>query len=284
MATLYIGKSLSDDDQLWRYVPIEGLIGLLDAQALYFSPLTSFQHTDPFEGYMPPAGMEALASIAHDSQKRILADIDRLESYIGPGKGESQIAQMRADAKTHTLQMRDSFKKITQCLTVNCWHRNPHESEAMWGLYSRSGAAIRTSVASIRKSLTKNEQAHVVQMGAIKYLDFGDKALKPGDCVTADGHLMGMIKRMAYAHENEVRMYISGDIDPRNVSAAEPKPNSLNVDVDVLIESLVISPFASPLMRSSIRAIAKRYGIEDSKVVDSPLLADCEYLFSSYDA
>jgi hypothetical protein len=151
-------------------------------------------------------------------------------------------------------------------------------------LYSRSGVAIKSSVSAIRSALIKNEQSHVVLMGSVKYLDFGDKTLKPSDCLSADGHLIGMIKRVAYAHENEVRMCISGNIDPRNISAAEPKPHSLDVDVGLLIESLVISPFATPLMRGSIRAIAKQYGIESDKIVDSPLLADCEYLFSSYDA
>lgn len=282
MADLKIGKSMADDDVLWRYVPLEGLINMLESQSLHFSPLEAYQNTDPFEGYVPKVAMDAMASISSNTQKLNLATIERLERHVGPNLAPEKISELREAASQFKKEMGNVVKKVVKCLTVNCWHRNQHESEAMWRLYSHSGVAIRTTVSKIRASLHANKQPHIVHMGAIKYLDFADSTLSPPDCVTDDGQLFGMIKRIAYSHENEVRMYITGNIDTKNYAAASPEPISLDIDAMTLIDSLVISPFASTSMRKSIQAIAKKYGIASSKLIESPLLENCEYLFGSY--
>lgn len=282
MADLKIGKSMADHDVLWRYVPLEGLINMLDSQSLHFSPLEAYQNTDPFEGYVPKVAMDAMASISLNSQKLNLAAIDSLEKHIGAHTAPEKISEFREAASQLKKEMGDVVKKVAKCLTVNCWHRNQHESEAMWRLYSHSGVAIRTTVSAIRAALEMNKQSHIVHMGAIKYLDFADDSLSPADCVTDDGQLFGMVKRIAYSHENEVRLYITGSIDPKNYAAASPEPISLDIDAMILIDSLVISPFASISMRKSIQSIAKKYGVASSKVIESPLLENCEYLFGSY--
>lgn len=282
MATIQIGEGLNEDEKLWRYIPLEILIHLLDSRTLYFTPLADYHRSDPFEGYLPKVGMDAFASVSRIHQQRMHADIDHLERYLGPNLGRQQIAKLRKDVSQFHKETGDMVKKIASCVVVNCWHRNQHESEGMWGLYSRSGVAIRTSVKSMKHALQGNDQSHLIYIGAVKYLDFADELLKTSDCLTADGHMIGMIKRVAYAHENEVRMLITGDIDPKNPAAATPKPKLVKIDIDTLIEGLVISPFASVPMRNSIRAVAAKYGIDASKVTDSPLLENCEYLFESY--
>jgi hypothetical protein len=282
MLKLNIGKSLKDEDVLWRYLHLEGFINLLESNALHFSPLTAYQRSDPFEGFMPRVAMEALASVTAQSQKRMIEHIDALEQKIGLDKGRQQISQLRADVANHPTEMKEVYKKIMSCLMVNCWHKNEHESEAMWGLYSKSGVAIKTTVGSIKSALEKNQQAHVIGMGAIKYIDFADKALTAGDCVTEDGHLMGMIKRVAYAHEKEVRMYITRVMDRGAMESIQPSPTSVEVDVMRLIEEVVISPFASASLRKSIQAVSRKYGIDLSKVSSSPLLDNCEYLLDAY--
>ncbi len=282
MADFKVGKSMTDDDVLWRYIPLEGLINMLDSQSLHFSPLETYQNTDPFEGYLPKVAMDAMAAISLKYQQQNLKSIDDLEKHIGAHRASDKIAQLRETGGQFQRDMGSAFKKIAKCVTVNCWHRNQHESEAMWRLYSHSGVAIRTTVSAMRAALLMNKQSHVVHLGAIKYLDFANNSLKPSDCVTEDGQLVGMVKRIAYSHENEIRLLIAGNIDPRDPTAASPMPNSLNIDALTLVESLVISPFASVAMRKSIHAVTKKYGVDPNKVTDSPLLANCEYLFDSY--
>lgn len=48
-----VSKSLSSEMILWRYMSIDKLIDLLSKNQLFLAPLSSFQKTDPFEGYAP---------------------------------------------------------------------------------------------------------------------------------------------------------------------------------------------------------------------------------------
>ncbi len=140
-----------------------------------------------------------------------------------------------------------------------------------------------TSVGAIKAALAENQQDHHIFMGAVKYLDFSSKDLTPPDCVSEDGHLMGMLKRIAYAHENEVRMYITGKRAPRDLSIHDPAPAIVSLDVHKLIEGIVISPVASRSIEQSIRAVCKWGNVDPSKVCKSPLLENCEYLLGGYD-
>jgi len=189
---------------------------------------------------------------------------------------------MQQRPREHKSQMRGIYRNIVSCLMVNCWYRSAHESEGMWGLYSKEGIAIKTSVGAIKAALVENQQDHVIHMGAIKYLDFTSTDLTPPDCVTQDGHLIGMIKRVDYAHENEVRMHITR---PRELGSNEdlkPAPTHVSVDVAKLIEGVVISPFAGSSIRQSIQTVCRWGGIEPSKVSTSNLLKNCENLLDVY--
>jgi hypothetical protein len=122
----------------------------------------------------------------------------------------------------------------------------------------------------------------VIHAGAIKYIDFADKSLKPADCVTEDGQLIGMIKRVAYAHENEVRMYIARGREKGSLELQEPTPTRVSVNVDELLEAVVISPFAGETIERSVRAICRWGSIDENIVSKSNLLDNCEYLLDVY--
>ena len=231
---------------------------------------------------MPRVAHDAFASISINSQQEMLSSVDDLENWLGKDKAQSEIARIRADIKLHLKQMGEIYRTLTSCIAVNCWHRSDHESEAMWNLYSKSGVAIKTTVRSIKNSLAANSQPYTVQVGAIKYMDFLDPNLSPQDCVTPDGHLMGMIKRLAYAHEREVRMSISDIGDPKKILGLKPSPKLLDIDPLELIDELVISPFASIPMKNSILAVSKIYSLPSERISQSQLLENCEFLLKSY--
>jgi hypothetical protein len=56
-------SQLAGGTSLWRYVSLDKLVDLLATGDLFFAPLASFVRTDPFEGYLPAAAMEAHAGI-----------------------------------------------------------------------------------------------------------------------------------------------------------------------------------------------------------------------------
>lgn len=53
MATLKVGKSLTDTDVLWRYLPLDKFIDFLESRTLFFTPLAWFEKTDLFEDGFP---------------------------------------------------------------------------------------------------------------------------------------------------------------------------------------------------------------------------------------
>lgn len=281
MVTLEIGKSLKDTDVLWRYLSLEKFIDLVESKTLFFTPLAWYSKTDPFEGYMPQAGMEAMASISRKYRDQHVDALEKLAQML-PEDAAPQIRKLRENAESHVPTMKALFKNISACLMVNCWYRSAHESEGMWGLYSKGGVAIRTSVGALKSAISDGEQSPAIHVGAVNYIDFSDESLKPSDCVTEDGQLMGMIKRISYAHEQEVRMCITRDREKGRLELQEPAPTRVSVSVDKLLEAVVISPFAGELINRSVRAICKWSGVNENIVSKSNLLDNCEYLLDVY--
>ena len=281
MTTLRVGRSLRETDILWRYLSLDKFIDLVESKSLFFAPLAWYEKTDPFEGYLPRVAMEAMASVSINARDQQRETIEALARTL-PEAASKDLRRIQDQLDAHIPTMRALHKNIASCLMVNCWYRSEHESEGMWGLYSRAGVAIRTSVGAIKSALTDERQGHVIHAGAIKYIDFSNESLKPSDCVTEDGHLIGMVKRVAYAHENEVRMYITRDRAKGSLELQEPAPTRVPISVAKLLEAVVISPFAGELTERSVRAVCRWGGVDGNIVAKSNLLDNCEHLLDVY--
>ena len=129
------------DAALWRYVNFTKFVSLLDKSALFFARADKLG--DPFEGSFPVGNVE----------------VDPL-SYSDP-----LLEDLYRSA-------RHCVKDIRPFTLVNCWHESPHESDAMWKLYSgdREGIALRTDFKSLSESLVGEEAVHI---GKVSYIDFG---------------------------------------------------------------------------------------------------------------
>ncbi|VVD89613.1 DUF2971 domain-containing protein [Pandoraea terrigena] len=289
MAKVVVGKSLKDTDVLWRYMSLDKFIDLVESHALYFAPLSTYGETDPFEGYMPKAATQALADISRKYRDQHLEAIEKLERELS-GKVPQEIRhrlkadlqKLRVQAESHVPTMGALAKNISACTMVNCWFKGEHESEGMWNLYARNGVAVKTSVRSMRHALSNDDDQPVVHVGSVKYVDFSNPDLKPGDCVTEDGHLMGMIKRVAYEHEKEVRMYVARMRPSNCLDLLQPEPMRVSADVQAMIEAVVVSPFAGITIERSVRAVCRWSGINEGIVSRSNLLDNCEYLLDAY--
>lgn len=53
MAKVEIGKSVTEDFVLWRYMTFDKLKSLLERKSIFFCPLARYIESDPFEGYSP---------------------------------------------------------------------------------------------------------------------------------------------------------------------------------------------------------------------------------------
>lgn len=272
-----VGESASVDESLWRYMSLDKLINLLETKQLYFTALESYNESDPFEGYMPDVAAKAFAEVFGSQVSELKQAYESLKQ-IDDTHNNPKLDEMRDGIEKLGSIMELAFHKISKGITVNCWHSNRVESEAMWKLYSDDGKgiAVKTSVERLRSALKDQVFGKKVQIGKVKYLDFSDTNLTPKCCVV-DGHISPLIKRSSFSHENELRCFIVNQVATTNIENYLPSADSVPVDLNGLIEAIYISPFAKEPFTSSVFAMCRKYGIED-KVIKSTLLDSSGFL------
>lgn len=267
-----IGK-IQDTDVLWRYMSLDKLINLLESKTLYFSPLDIYKDSDPFEGYLPDVAAKAYADIYGPLFKEIKHFIESHSSDCN--LNQDSLKEARDKLFEIPLLMENVYEKLVKEITVNCWHQNTHESEAMWRLYSdeNKGVAIKTTVSSLIASFQEYEKP--IQIGRVKYLDFNDDTLTPKDC-SVEGYRAPLLKRASFAHENEVRCFINAKPCCKNIKV-DASADFVPVYTKTLIEQIYISPFAKEPFNSSVRAICSKYDFSE-KVIQSSLLDSSSFL------
>lgn len=159
---------------------------------------------------------------------------------------------------------------------INCWHAALHESIAMWKIYASPGAgvAIISNGARLETALDSNSQS--LNLGAIRYED--PNTFQIGNANAFDSL---MVKRASYSYEQEVRLVYWDTEDIHNPlpdfswneetmrfdniveDQRSLKPGlSLQCDVDVLIEWVVVSPFAPLWYLDMIERLRKQLGFQ----------------------
>lgn len=248
-----ISKNLNDDQKIWRYMSLDKLVNLLDTKSLYFSPISSYKETDPFEGLLPKSFRDML----FEQLERSKHDLQQIEAIS------------------------NNIFNILGSYTVNCWHQNNHESEAMWQLYSdnKKGVAIQSSIASLKECIT-SKNASSILLTEVQYLDlYSDTPFHSG----FDGvKLIPAYKRLSFKHEHEVRLIYNShhsmsQMTPKKISAA-----IIDIDTSILIEKIYISPYTTEPYGSSVRSILNKFGYPDDKIISSNLLTPDENLKRLY--
>lgn len=283
MARVKIGDSVDQSAPLWRYMSLDKLINLLETDSFYFTSLESYNKSDPFEGYMPKMAFDLYGKIFAPEVKLLKDEFIKFEEKCQvEGTNPPQLTAMREGIEGLGVKVKETYKKLHKSIAVNCWHANSVESEAMWKLYSdnNKGVAIKTSISALQSALTHFEQDILVQIGAVKYMDFNDPNIDGRDCVT-DGHLSPLLKRSSFQHENEVRLFTEPTVSVENHTEIKPESHFVKALAVEVIEAIYISPFAGEPYTSSVKAICSKYGIPDEKVIESNLLKGHEALLDN---
>ena len=234
---------------LWRYMDFTKFVSLLEKRALFFA--RADQLGDPFEGAIP------------------INNIKSRYTSLKPELSEKEILMyehLRVELRRFTL--------------ISCWHESSHESEAMWKIYSsaNSGIAIKTNFDSFVASFITDEQRH---LGKVKYIDYDSEKIPDDDLLSPYLH-----KRKSFEHEQEVRTIIQ-HIPPE--ANQENLPNFLSgeiptwpdlcdtgiyydVDLNMLIQEVVIDPYAPDWLLDLVSSVAKRYGLQ-ARITKSYLAA-----------
>ena len=237
-------KPPNDDASLWRYMDFTKFVSLLETQSLYFARADRLG--DPFEGSY---------SKVNKSLSPILYEGEILEDPVLWGNLLSILKGMR------------------QFTLINCWHESGHESAAMWRLYSREhdGVAVRTNFKSLSQSFTCSD---VINIGKIDYVDYDTTFIPEGNSLYPYLH-----KRQSFEHEREVRA-ITLKIPESGVSVDMPQETGVTgaycaVDLSVLIEEVIVAPYADSWFLELVQAVAARYGltapVSRSRLSESPI-------------
>ncbi|WP_046072514.1 DUF2971 domain-containing protein [Pseudomonas synxantha] len=277
-------KSLNDDMILWRYMSLDKFVNLLDDGGVYFSPLDSYMTSDPYEGFPPAVAIKAMYSASDPVYKNVFDLLSSLESAADEKTPEflGAIRKAKDHLATRSAVFRKVFNSLSKGTLVSCWYHSEYQSEAMWKLYSDQGkgVAVKTTIGKLRVALESaiaTERQTKIFLGKVKYLDYSDAAIAPSDCVV-DGHIMPLLKRVSYSHENEVRAFLCPDLDVNNLDDFVIKPYMAHCDVFSLIDGVYVSPFVRSPYVKAVRAIVKSFGLSCS-VEQSSLLAGAEDLF-----
>jgi len=179
---------------LWRYMDFSKYMSLIIDSKLFFSRADCFD--DAYEG------AKGLIERKEIWDKHYLSFFK--EAIKNPPEGydcTKSETEINEDAKRLLLDLNNSGVSQRKRTFINCWHENPHESEAMWKLYSNyleNAIAIKTSMKSLYNALGKNPD---INIGYVNYIDYSNKFVGINESF--------WFKRKSFEHEREVRAVIS---------------------------------------------------------------------------
>ena len=226
----------ADDAVLWRYMDFTKFVSLLEKSALFF--VRADKLGDPFEG--------SFSKLNEKLRPLLYSDIPE-DSVLG---------------------LVNFMRTSRQFMLINCWHEKSYESEAMWRLYSREtdGIAIKTDFKSLKKSFTSSANIYI---GKVSYVDYESYFIPESNTFYPFLH-----KRQSFDHEREVRAIVSthhSKSDTTDISRNIYNiGNYYEVDLSLLVQDVVVAPYAAGWFLELIQSVAARYNLE-APVVKSTL-------------
>lgn len=246
--------ALPNSLRLCRFMDLPKLFDLLVNNRLFLTQIRLLMEADPLECSAVRSYTQldkdalvekacALKSFARDAGYREAENLGSLHEKDAYAVFERHLREMELDKlkKAVWLLERARLKFHLMC---NCWFQGSPESDAMWRLYAhQTGVAITTSVARLKEAklrckLPTNLVSQTkLALAEVTYCD-------DTECGDREPWLL---KRTAFAHEKEVRLYCDS---PSGVGPGL----ALTVDVAELVDEIVITPFAEEWQAKAIRA------------------------------
>lgn len=271
--------------RLWRYTDIPKFIELLTSGTLWLTNAEVLAQDDPFEGMPGPLQFphrmwRTLGEVPKPLRRQILASRGR-----DAGSTDEQVFRGWFMGEEQRCFMARSGRRN---FYVSCWHAAQHESAAMWKIYGAPGAgvAVVTNGARLEAALAASEEN--TYLGAVQYHE--PTYFEIG---TPNAFDPMMIKSVSYTYEQEVRLVhwdtseLHDALENFNWNDEtmrfddlidDPRPLrpgiSLSCEIDVLIERVIISPFAPPWYEPMIKRMRDRLGykfsVHSSKLLSAP--------------
>lgn len=251
-----------DDNQIiWRYLDMNKFESMLSEKSLFFCRSDKF--SDPFEGSIPKK----------EAEYRIKSELEMAKFF------KREISYEEAVKKSADIG--NLHKNFKRSFTVNCWHINKGESDAMWRLYLKTneGVAIQSTVAKLRESFQDNPGE--IWISNVRYLDYENDIWFDSDEYPVKGYNLFtpiVHKRSAFAHENELRIFQQFDEAVHDETYWENEANQMGTlipaNIDILLDKIILPPTADSKVQDMVNQLMTEYQldreIEKSKLNEEP--------------
>jgi hypothetical protein len=250
----------------WRYMDLWKFISLLENKALYFIRGIYLRELDSYEGTLPKPNQSFTPEELFEKMFGRPLDIKMFSRNFTPERFLESYMTYREGIQVSAL--------------VNCWSLNQYESMGMWNGFAsgEQSIAIRSSVSKLKKCFGKYIDYNVY-VGQVSYIDYELEEIGPSNYMKPLMH-----KTKYYESEKEVRCIINDDDDISFIPEDEPstffyeqegvvysRGFNVDVDLDILIEQIYISPKAPKGFQSAVRYILDNYGMEDIEIIPSAI-------------
>jgi hypothetical protein len=215
------------NDKLWRYMTFTKFLSLLERRALFFC--RSDKLGDPFEGSYPKNNIK---NRPNDAFKPVLSNV---------------------------------FKEIRKFILLNCWNLSACESAALWRLYAKdaNGIAVQTTFERLKASFG-SEGKPSIHIGKVNYTDFTKESFDERNCFFTP--FLHKMKSFEYEHEVRVLLaeypiYVKDNIELRTAPAVFEIGTFVDVNLDILIENVYVTPTAQEWFRDKVESTIKRFNL-----------------------
>ena len=154
----------------------------------------------------------------------------------------------------------DYIDAVKRNSLVSCWHISDNENKNMWESYTskKESIVIKSSIENIYKALKNipNNNTFNIDIGEVEYVNFHNTILE------YKNHILEPLfyKDIEYKYEQELRIIVwkrpENNILNTNLSNFNVcQGGSLNIDLDILIEEIYISPNSSDDFMEKIKQL-----------------------------
>jgi hypothetical protein len=244
--------------KIWRYMDFAKFVDLLDKQALFFPRATLFN--DAYEG-----------SVSNETVRSRPEIIDKIILGFEKEIQNSLRKTMASKCEFQSLERRWA----RDWTYISCWHKNDHESAAMWSLYASSNqaVAIQSTFDRLYNCLEPRKVPPFGEpiLGLVSYIDY-EKEIIPQNFYLSEF----FCKRKSFSHEEEIRAVIQElPLIPRELDKEgeviiseeyiinDYKPiegKSFEINVNNLIERIYVAPTAPKWFFDLTVKVLKKYG------------------------
>jgi len=253
------------DTLIWRFMSLAKFLSFVTTSSLYFAQALQLRKVDPFEG--------SLTLKNRQWREEIVSNEEAARAFLTLPKDRPLPPNL---IEFFTPERGTEIQRLFVATTyLNCWHMSPFESAFLWSNYASltDGLAIRSTVGALCDSLKNEERA--ICIGPVNYIDYEADVIAESNAFNAF-----FCKRKSFSAENELRCCFNHLVDgvgwgPECIET-NPKGIAIECSADVLVDQVLVSPFAPPWCTDLVRSICNHFGmkfeITKSSITDPAIL------------